>query len=633
MTNDPATVLDGSTAITRTETATACAGCLLPGEARAGDGWPLRTRHQSEAPGVLLAAGDTTEPVSLGVSGPVHACVIGTPVWTDRALAQEAQQHGHARALVIAWQRCGEDLLEHLSGAFGVMLADAGQRTVLLATDLFASVPLVFAPIGQEGIAFASSVGALRLHPRLTATIDPQALYDFLYFHVIPAPRTIYHGMTRLRAAQRLLWRPEGSDVRRYWHPQFPSHSSSRGEALGAALRERLSSAVHDALSGADRTSACFLSGGLDSSTVTGMYAHRLQRLEGTAPRAFTIGFAADGFDEMEYARLAARHFGVTLRERYITPDEVAEALPLVAAWYDEPFGNSSAVPAFLCARTAAQEGVTRLLAGDGGDEIFAGNERYVRQKLFDYYGRLPGAVRTALRLALGLSREGSSSPLQRLPGISKAVSYVAQARMDLPARIDSYNFLVRYGAEQIVSRELLAQVDTGAPAALVGGLLDEAPTDDLLQRMLYLDWQLTLADNDLRKVSGMCAATGLEVRYPMLDPAVLELSLQVPAARLLPGHRLRHFYKQALGGFLPQEIIDKRKHGFGLPFGIWLGESARLREVVYPALDAAARRGIVRAGFIDQMRAAHRDGHAYYFGNMLWIIVVLELWLQSHGE
>ncbi|MEM9386305.1 MAG: asparagine synthase-related protein [Pseudomonadota bacterium] len=545
-------------------------------------------------------------------------------------LGQTAREQGQAAALLDGWRDYGERVVDQLGGSFGLAVIDWRQGAVLLATDRFGVYPMAWCEVA-EGIVFGASAGLVRSHPSVQSDLDPQAIFDYLYFDAIPAPLTVYKNVYRLRAGERLLWREGKSSIGRYWEPTFARPGSRADDrALAAQLRESLGAAVAVASKGAEQL-ACFLSGGLDSSSVVGLAA---RQREGTdaATQAYTMGFSAAGFDEMEYARLAASHFGAELRERYISPDEVAEAMPFVAAWYDEPFGNSSAVPAYVCAKTAASEGVTRMIAGDGGDELFAGNSRYVRQQLFGYYDRLPRVAQGALQRLLLLGKTGDHSALSKVPGLSKLVSYVAQARPGMPARYDSYNFVLRYGPQNMLSEDWLTQIDTEHPLHLQADTWNAAPTEDLLQRMLYLDWQFTLADNDLRKVGGMCAAAGVQVRYPMLDDDVLELSLQVPPDQLIHRHRLRHFYKEAMNGFLPRDIINKPKHGFGLPFGIWLKESARLRDVVYPALEQARGRGIIRPSFIDEMVRAHRDGHAYYFGGMLWIIVMLELWMQRHA-
>lgn len=609
-----------------------CAGYFLSsGTPEAAHQW----MSAAERPVILrsarsaLGVGRSKEAISAVESEGVQVCMLGEPRWRDASVERTAQELGQAAALLAAWQRHGERVVDHLGGAFGLALVDTRQGVVVLATDRFGVYPMAWSVV-DDGIVFGATAGLVRSHPSVQSDIDPQAIFDYLYFDAIPAPLTIYRGVRRLRAGERLVWRDGRSTVARYWEPTFADAGAKvDGDALGAQLRESLGAAVVTAREGA-QAPACFLSGGLDSSSVTGLAARGLPS-DAPRTRAYTMGFSAAGFDEMEYARMAASHFDVDLRERYISPDEVAEAMPVVAAWYDEPFGNSSAVPAYVCAKTAASEGVTRLIAGDGGDELFAGNSRYVRQQLFGYYDRLPSVAQGALQRLLLLGKTGDSSPLNKVPGLAKLVSYVAQARPGMPARYDSYNFVLRYGPQNILTPAWLEQIDTEHPLRLQGGTWGAAPTEDLLQRMLYLDWQFTLADNDLRKVGGMCAAAGVQVRYPMLDDRVLDLSLQVPPNQLIRRHRLRHFYKEAMDGFLPREIINKPKHGFGLPFGIWLKESAKLRDVVYPALEQARARGIIRPEFIDEMVSAHRDGHAYYFGGMLWIIVMLELWLQHH--
>jgi asparagine synthase (glutamine-hydrolysing) len=605
-------------------------GVLWPGIDDAG---PASVRVIGQEQYHIAVARDSVQDAHLGCVGDVAICVVGTPRWRDAEL--EARRHAGELLVSIgeAWKRWGAALLERLEGAFSLVVIDGAHHRALLASDRFAIHPVVWAVKGSGAdatLVFASHVGPVRRHPALgDPPLDPQAVYDYLHFHVVPAPKSIYRGIDKLRAGERLLWQDGDVELARYWEPTFaaPGH---RADMAG------LQQAVQDALAqSVSRTTeqhadiACFLSGGLDSSSVSGLFARA--RGERTAP-AYTMGFEADGFDEMAYARIAARHFRIDLHERYIEPDEVAEAMPLVAAWYDEPFGNSSAVPAFVCAGTAAQDGITHLLAGDGGDELFAGNSRYVRQQLFSYYDRLPGAAQSLLQHLLGLDADGPS-PLRAIPGVSKLVSYVDQARPGMPARYDSYNYLVRYGAEKVLTPELLALVDTAHPLALMEEVWKRAPTENLLQRMLYLDWQFTLADNDLRKVGEMCAAVGVAVSYPMLDDDVLALSLQVPPNELIRGHRLRHFFKEAMTGFLPTEIIHKKKHGFGLPFGDWLNRSATLRELVFPALQRARDRGFVNAAFIEEMTAAHRDGNANYYGGMLWVVVMLELWLSSHGH
>jgi asparagine synthase (glutamine-hydrolysing) len=500
-----------------------------PGEDREGV-WHTQRTAQS----LLLVNSRSLEATALTRQKNLTVCVVGSPHWVDGRHEAPRDSESLAESVAAGWRRWGPAFLERLRGPFSVALVESDTRTVLLATDRFGIHPVAWALVGGNGgaVVFASHVGAIRQHPALVdAELNDQAILDYLHFHVVPAPATVYRGIAKLRAGERLLWRDGRLDVARYWEPEFVGASASPADAerpdvleLHKQLHQALNEAVTRATVPAGRT-ACFLSGGLDSSSVSGVFSRQHRY---TAVDAYTIGFEAKGFDEMSYARIAARHFGINLHERYIEPDEVAEAMPHVAAWYDEPFGNSSAVPAFVCANTAAQDGTRRLLAGDGGDELFAGNSRYLRQQLFSYYDRLPDSLQRLLQGFLLLKRDGGS-PFRAVPGLSKLVSYVDQARPGMPARYDSYNYLVRYGAAHVLASPFLKRVDIRHPLTLMEEVWLRAPTDNLLQRMLYLDWQFTLADNDLRKVSEMCAAAGLSVSYPMLDEAVLQLSLQVP--------------------------------------------------------------------------------------------------------
>ncbi len=634
--------------------AAALAGCLgdLPVVQAAGAEWPTPGAAGPWGPWRVLATdgarvcvrgprgvADAQVPLAapggaLARDGGRLACLVGRPRWADPSLEAVRRERGAGASLLAAWRARGEGCLQLLQGAFALALVDREARTVLLATDRFATHPLAWARArGAEGIVFGTSVGAVRAHPAVQAPLDPQAVFDYLYFHCIPAPGCAFTGIAKLRAGERLLWRDGSIDIARYWFPPMAPQRlpPSRARALEDTLRQAIGEAVARAMvpgSPAQPATACFLSGGLDSSTVAGMAAREADA--GSRQVAYAMGFAASGFDEMGYARIAAEHFGLELRERYVRPEEIGEAMVAVARWYDEPFGNSSAVPTFICASTAAQDGVRRLLAGDGGDELFAGNTRYVRQLLFDHFDRLPAPARAVVPRLLLLDERGAT-PLRRVPLVSKAASYVAQARLGMPARYESWNYLTRYGADSIITPEVLADVDTARPWHLLEALYAESDGHHPLHRMLHLDWQLTLADNDLRKVGGMCAAAGVEVAYPMLDEAVVAVAAEVPANLLISRHRLRHFYKQAFSGFLPQQIISKKKHGFGLPFGVWLKECEPLREVVLPTLEAAKQRGVLRPDFIDEMSRLHREEHANYYGGMLWLIAMLELWLQAN--
>jgi asparagine synthase (glutamine-hydrolysing) len=368
-------------------------------------------------------------------------------------------------------------------------------------------------------------------------------------------------------------------------------------------------------------TPACFLSGGTDSSTVAGMAS----AASGKTVATYSIGFDAQGYDEMEFARLAAKHFKTEHHEYYVTPADLVQYIPAVAAHYDQPFGNSSALPAYCCALKAREDGISKILAGDGGDELFGGNTRYAKQKVFGWYNAIPAGLRS------GLLEPLSRQPLfERVPLLRKATSYVNQAQVPMPDRLMTYNLLFRLGVEDVLTPELLAQVDQNDPARQQRQVWAEARTDNLVNKMLAFDWRYTLAECDLPKVVGTTGLANLEVGFPMLNDKLLAFSLRLPSDYKLNGLKLRWFFKEALRGFLPDEIITKKKQGFGLPFGVWATTHAELKALASDSLNSLARRGVVRAEFVQRLMNERLAEHPGYYGEMVWILMMLEQWLVA---
>ncbi len=548
--------------------------------------------------------------------------IAGRPRFRDSSLAATAQAEGAAAAVAKAYLQHGSGLFNHVFGAFAICVIDNTAGKLLAGIDRLGQYALYYHQDSDRLLISSEARGALPADVRDTRLAE-QGIYNYVYFHMVPSPGSVYPGVKKLSAAHFIEFDYSGLKQRKYWQPQFSEDAQGkRFEAMGEELKSTLREAVRNSVPDEGKTGA-FLSGGLDSSTVTGFMAEVCD----SSAEAYSIGFAAEGYDEMAFARITAKHFGVQLNEYYVTPEDVVDALPVVATSYDEPFGNSSALPAYFCARMAADNGVQTLLAGDGGDELFAGNERYLRQRVFDHYARIPGVF-----------RKGLIEPVARLlpatlPLVSKARSYIQQGNTPLPDRLQSYNFLNRHAAEEIFSTDFLASVDTEEPLEIQRAVYHGPETASDLNRMLYLDWQITLADNDLRKVSHMCALAGVDVTYPMLDDDLLALSCNVPGDWKIRGQDLRHFYKRALDNWLPQETINKTKQGFGLPFGVWMRSYAPLREMAYDHMLKLKQRDFIRPEFIDRAIEMHQSEHAAYYGELVWILTVFELWLEAKSE
>ncbi len=548
---------------------------------------------------------------------------LGAPRFRDTALAHLARgadteaswQALHARVVAGGGARALPHALTGVDGEFAVGVSDDRGRT-FLAVDRFAVRTLCWRVVDGR-LRFAERADELAaLHPR--ADIDPQAVFDYLYFHVIPSPRTIFRGVHRLPPAHCLWFENGQAYVQPYWVPQFVEAAHPDFRALATQFRQHVRDAVTAQLDGSKP--ACFLSGGTDSSTVAGM-------LKDVAGRAatYSIGFEADGYDEMQYARIAAKRFGTEHHEYYVTPDNLVKSIPAVAAHYDQPFGNSSVLPAYYCAKMARDDGVTKLLAGDGGDELFGGNARYAKQRVFGWYDAVPAPLRRGL-LEPVLER----TPIGTLPLARKGRSYVEQAQVPLPDRLQQYNLLLRLGLDEVFTPDFLAQVDPTDALRQQQAVWGQVQGASALNRMLAYDWRYTLAEADLPKVRGSTQLAGVAVGFPFLEQALVDFSLALPTDYKLKGLKLRWFFKEALRGFLPDEILTKKKQGFGLPFGVWATKHDGLRAFASESLRSMAQRDIVQPAFVDTLLNERLPEHPGYFGEMVWLLTLLEHWLRA---
>ena len=565
-----------------------------------------------------LAVAQGIYAVNLAEQEGIRAAVVGSPHWEDRQLDATAKERGLANSLIRAYLDHGHDLLKRLHGPFALAVITDGE--ILIAIDRIGIHSLSYSL--QEGVfVFSNSTGSVVTHPLVNKVIDPQAIFNYFYFHDIPSPGTIYRNVEKLLPGQYIRFKEGRLEKGFYWRLRYNDHDHRSFASEKERLHALLSAAVGSAR-GNDR-SAAFLSGGTDSSTVTGMLAKNSTHPVDT----YSIGFSAEEFDEMKYARLAVKHFGANPHEYYLEPNDIVTAIPVITQAYDEPFGNDSAVPTYFCAKLAAKDGVKIMLAGDGGDEIFGGNARYAKQMVFEHYTRLPAVLRKSFIEPLAFNFPGGD----RVMPIRKLRSYIRQANFPLPERMESYNFILRQPLDEIFEEDFLASVDSRIPDTLLRDAYFRADSSHPINRMLHLDLKFTLADNDLRKVSRMCEAAGVEVRYPILDESLVEFAAQLPHNFKVKGRKLRWFFKEALKGFLPVEIINKSKHGFGLPFGYWSISHPPLKALVDETLTRFETRGYMRPDYIRNLRRLHAEEHPTYFGKMIWVMVMLEQWLENH--
>lgn len=542
--------------------------------------------------------------------------VLGKPRFLDADLQQLATSQGASNAWLQAFERHGTQAPKSVAGDFAVAI-ERPDGSVFMAVDKFAVRSLCYRQVGGR-LRFAERADELA---DKSTEIEQQAIFDYFYSHVIPSPRTIFKGIYRLPPGHYALFENGHLTVAPYWQPVFAESRQPSFDQLGAEFRELLQKAVERQLDGGK--AGCFLSGGTDSSTVAGMIGQVL----GRPAASYSIGFEAEGYDEMEFARIAAKQFNTEHHEYYVTPQDLLRSIPEVAASYDQPFGNSSALPAYYCAKMAREDGVTRILAGDGGDELFGGNSRYAKQRVFNFYQNVPGFLRESVLEPFLGTGIGKGIPL-----IRKAASYVEQASVPMPDRLQMYNLVTRLGLQQVFTKGFLSGVDVVAPLQLQRQVWNSPQAGSATNRELAFDWRFTLGENDLPKVCGTTRLAGLEVGFPMLDDDLLEFSLKLPTDYKLKGLKLRWFFKEALRGFLPDEILIKKKQGFGLPFGVWTARDSALKSLAEDSVRGLVDREILRSDFVDALFSRYLYEHPGYYGEMIWISMMMEQWFRGQS-
>jgi asparagine synthase (glutamine-hydrolysing) len=518
----------------------------------------------------------------------------------------------------------GADLVQYLQGAFAFAIWDESRHELLLAVDRFGFKTLYWRK-SRERMYFASRASAVQAGLDTPAETNLAAVTQFLLYSVVPAPLSIFKGVTRLSPGFLLSFRRSEVTLKRYWDLQYQEEEGRSEKLWAQETREEMRAAVRRHLHGCDsEKTGCYLSGGTDSSSVTAFTAERI-----TPAKTFSISFPVEGYSEIEFARTTARAFQTRHYEHCLAPRDAVAAIPKLIHYYDEPFANSSAIASYQCALLARDSGMDTLLAGDGGDELFGGNARYATDKRFGLYHNLPRWI-----------RRGIIEPVARLlPETDGRLSlprrYVRRAQIPNPRRIMSYNFFLNISPDEVFEPDFLAASPEAAFLSIAEDHFRGAPASSELNRLLYLDIKMTLADNDLRKVSGTAELAGIRVRYPLLDTRLAEFSGRIPTNFKLRGFEKRYIFKQAMKDILPQQVLYKKKHGFGVPLGEWFLHDNQLKSLVQDVLGdpRTLQRGYFRRTFLDKLIGLHKSGHAGFYGEIVWYVVALELWHREHAQ
>jgi asparagine synthase (glutamine-hydrolysing) len=554
--------------------------------------------------------------------------VFNGEIYNFESLRGELEKKGHVfrtrsdtETIVHLYEEEGPTCVARLRGMFAFALWDRPRRRLILARDRFGKKPLYY--FEKNGVlAWASELQALHLHPDFPREMDPEALDMYLSLQYIPSPRTIYRGVRKLAPAHRLVIEKGNLTVERYWDlPVNPVESPMDLAEAKTEIRRRLSSAVKDRLI-SEVPLGAFLSGGVDSSAVVA----EMSALSSRPVKTFSIGFEEQDFSELGYARLTARRFATEHTEFVVTPD-MADVLPRLARHYGEPFGDASALPTYYVAR-ATRRHVTVALNGDGGDENFAGYERYMVLRVLEAARRVPPSLwRAGAGLLSLFPDQDTARGLLR-----KARRFFEAASLTDPAvrHLSTVRFFAESDKEKLYTPEFRARLGGGGAEGYLRGFFDKFRDLPFPQRNLAVDLETYLPECLMTKVDVASMAVSLEARSPFLDHEFVEFVAGLPGRWKLRGVRgTKWILKEAYRGVLPDQILDRPKMGFGIPLGRWFRGPLKglFQETVLS--ESARAWGVFRPGALAALWEDHQSGRRDH-GYKLWALLMLELWREG---
>jgi len=552
--------------------------------------------------------------------------VFNGEIYNYLELREKLEKLGHTfytnsdtEAIVHAYDRYGADCPKHLRGMFAFAIWNERTQELFLARDRVGKKPLLYAHVNGQ-LIFASEFSALLLHPDVSRDIDPAALDYYLSFMCIPAPLTAYKSIQKLEPGHWLRWRNGEVERQRYWQPDFTKKIKISEQEAGERTVEILREAVRVRLM-SEVPLGAFLSGGIDSSAVVALMAQESSE----RVKTFSIGFDEKDFSELHHAKRIADYVGAEHHEFVVRPDAM-EVLPVLVEHYGEPYADSSAVPTYYVAKETRQH-VTVALNGDGGDESFAGYERYFALGLTDKYRKVvPSFVHESVVKQVAKRIPSSPAKRSRLNSAKRLLDAVPLARADRYARwVSVFNEETK---KPLYSDFFRQQTQSVNPTGLLAEWFARANGIGIVDSMLLTD-QMTYLPNDLLvKVDIATMAVSLEARSPFLDHHVIEFAASLPQNLKLRGLTTKYLLKKVLRKLLPSENLKRRKMGFGVPIGHWFrGEMQPfLREVVLS--EKAMRRGLFNPLAVKQLIELHARGERDY-SHQLWTLLMLELWFN----
>lgn len=571
---------------------------------------------------------------------PVYNCdgsvvvMMNGELYNYREVRSDLKKRGHkfttksdTEILPHLYEEHGEALVDHLNGMYAFSLWDAKAKKLIVARDRFGEKPLYYGVFDGK-LMWASEPKALLAHPSVNAELDLDALRHYLSYDYVPAPISIYKGISKLPAAHILIVEKGEVKTRRYWNLSWSepgATASGPGEESPAKSQSRKADELRDLLSDAVRMRlvsdvplGILLSGGIDSSTVATFATHHATE----RVRTFSIGFEEDSFDESRYAREVAKHLNTEHYEEKLSAATAGDLISDIGEWLDEPMSDASLFPTFLLARFVRKH-VTVALGGDGGDELFAGYPTYYAHTVAAKYRRIPSFLQRGIIEPIVKALPVSTS---NLSFDYKAKRFIRAAGLDAVERHHSWFGSFSLDEQnKLLTRDVLDRSDGDiyrGPREMLA--LCDARTE--IERMQFLDINYYMAEDILTKVDRAAMAVSLETRAPFLDPRVAQFAASLPLEYKLRGNSGKYILKQAMKDLLPAEILNRPKKGFGIPIAAWL--KGRLNPLMHDLLSPARLKdqGLFNPEFVRQLIYEHESGKASHH-KQLWTLLVFQLW------
>ncbi|MGB0383312.1 MAG: asparagine synthase (glutamine-hydrolyzing) [Ardenticatenaceae bacterium] len=522
-----------------------------------------------------------------------------------------------SEVIIHQYEERGIEWLNDLNGMFGLGLWDARKQRMVLARDRIGKKPLYYYDDGKR-LLFASELKAILADPSVPRTLNYTALGEYLALGYVSAPKTIFEGIRKLPPGHYMLFEKENFNVQRYWDwlPAFqkgPNHTRSEAQWV-EEVRELLKTVVRDRLI-SDVPLGAFLSGGVDSSAVVASMAE----LSEHPVKTFSIGFHNEKYNELQYARQVAERFGTEHHEYIVEPESLRDLAPRLVQQFDEPFGDSSAVPTYYVSKMA-REHVTVCLSGDGGDETMAGYFRYAQAIRETKVDRLPRVLRQAL---FGL-------PARLIPVGMKGQRF---AERMTKKREQRYSSAIRYLRERQITSLLTTQATqqlTKNGLKCVEQAFNRSVELDFLSRLQYVDSATYLPEDILAKVDRTSMANSLEVRCPLLDYRFMELMATVPPSLRLQNGQGKYLFKKSMRNWLPDKILDRRKMGFAVPLREWFRDEMNDYAAEVLLDRQTLQRGLWQPEEVQTLLSQHRGG-AYALETTIWSLLIFEMWSDTY--